>query len=203
LSKLRQSNSSANNGQPSSKNNADRSKRSEDLIEWRRSKVTELLPQGYSIREIASMLQVSKSTIGEDVIFLRQEAKQNISNYINDRLPYEFEQCVVGISKILRQVLKITDDDTINTREKMKALSLAKDCYAVKLNLLGNAGVINSAMRNRYKVKEPDNEDQEKYLEVGKQTSEEIDSHLSEGHMLLKIQRFGLGKDTRYHLLPA
>jgi hypothetical protein len=126
------------------------------------------------------MLQVSKSTIGEDVIFLRQEAKQNISNYINDRLPYEFEQCVVGISKILRHVLKITDDDTINTREKMKALSLAKDCYAVKLNLLGNAGVINSAMRNRYTVTEPDNEDQEKYLEVGKQTSEEIDSHLSE-----------------------
>ena len=36
----------------------------------------------------------------------------------------------------------------------------------------------------------------EKYLEVGKQTSEEIDSNLSEEHILLKIQRFGLGKDT-------
>ena len=41
-------------------------------------------------------------------------------------------------------------------------------------------------MRYRYTVTESDNESQEKYLEVGKQTSEEIDSHLSEGHMLTK-----------------
>ena len=58
-------------------------------------------------------------------------------------------------------------------------------------------------MRYRYTVTEPNSEDQEKYLEVGKQTSEEIDSHLGEGHMQLKIQRFGLGKDTRYHVIPV
>ena len=58
-------------------------------------------------------------------------------------------------------------------------------------------------MRYIYAVTDPDNENQEKYLGVGKQTSEEIDSHLSEGQMLLKIQRFGLGKDTRYHVIPA
>jgi hypothetical protein len=43
----------------------------------------------------------------------------------------------------------------------------------------------------------------EKYLTVGKRISEEIDSYLSEGHIALKIQRFGLGKDTRYHVTPA
>jgi hypothetical protein len=58
-------------------------------------------------------------------------------------------------------------------------------------------------MRYRYTVTEPDNESQEKYLEVGKQTSEEIDSHLSEGCTLLMVQRFGLGLDTRYHVIPA
>jgi hypothetical protein len=42
-----------------------------------------------------------------------------------------------------------------------------------------------------------------KYLEVGKQTSEEIDSHLSEGRMQLKLQRSGLRKDTRYHIIPV
>ena len=43
----------------------------------------------------------------------------------------------------------------------------------------------------------------EKYLTVGKRTSEEIDSYLSEGHIAPKIQRFGLGKHTRYHVTPA
>src|SRR5215204_6541077 len=59
------------------------------------------------------------------------------------------------------------------------------------------------SQRYRYTVTEPDNGSQEKYLEVGKRTSEDIDSHLSEGHTLLKVQRFGLGKDTRYHVIPA
>ena len=58
--------------------------------------------------------------------------------------------------------------------------------------------------RYQYTVTEPNSDsNQERYLTVGKRTSEDIDSHLSEGHTLLKIQRFGLGKDTRYHVTPA
>jgi hypothetical protein len=58
--------------------------------------------------------------------------------------------------------------------------------------------------RYQYTVIEPNsNDSQEKYLEVGKRTSEDIDAYLSEGKTLLKIQRFGLGKDTRYHVIPA
>jgi hypothetical protein len=55
--------------------------------------------------------------------------------------------------------------------------------------------------RYRYTVTDPNNgSKQEKYLEVGKRTSEDIDAYLVQGHTLLKIQRFGLGKDTRYHV---
>jgi hypothetical protein len=58
--------------------------------------------------------------------------------------------------------------------------------------------------RYQYTVTEPNSgSSQEKYLTVGKQTSEEIDSHLSKGYRLLKIQRFGLGKDKRYYVIPA
>ncbi len=58
--------------------------------------------------------------------------------------------------------------------------------------------------RYRYTVTDPsDSGNQEKYLEVGKRTSEDIDAYLSEGKTLLKIQRFGLGKDTRYHVTSA
>jgi len=57
-------------------------------------------------------------------------------------------------------------------------------------------------MRFRYTVmKEGSN--QEKSLEVGKKTSEEIDSFLMETTTKLKVQRFGSGIDTRYHVIPA
>lgn len=59
------------------------------------------------------------------------------------------------------------------------------------------------SQRYRYAVIDANNSNQEKYLEVGKRTSEDIDAYLSEGKTLLKIQRFGLGKDTRYHVTPA
>ena len=59
------------------------------------------------------------------------------------------------------------------------------------------------SQRYRYTVIDPNNSNQEKYLEVGKRTSEDIYAYLSEGQILLKIQRFGLGKDTRYHVTSA
>jgi hypothetical protein len=58
------------------------------------------------------------------------------------------------------------------------------------------------SMRFRYTVKE-EGSDQEKYLEVGKRTSEDIDSFLMEAVYILKVQRFGSGTDTRYHIIPA
>jgi hypothetical protein len=59
------------------------------------------------------------------------------------------------------------------------------------------------SMRFRYTVIEEGNSDQEKYLEVGKRTSEDIDSFLMEGATKLKVQRFGSGTDTRYHIIAA
>ena len=60
------------------------------------------------------------------------------------------------------------------------------------------------SLRFRYTVMEEGNDnDQEKYLEVGKRTSEDIDSFLMEGATRLKVQRFGTGTDTRYHVIPA
>jgi hypothetical protein len=58
------------------------------------------------------------------------------------------------------------------------------------------------SMRFRYTVME-EGSNQEKYLEVGKRTSEDIDSFLMEGASKLKVQRFGSGTDTRYHILAA
>jgi hypothetical protein len=58
--------------------------------------------------------------------------------------------------------------------------------------------------RYRYTVTDPnDVTNQEKCLEVGKRVSEEIDEYLSEGNTSLKIQRSGLGKDTRYRVTLA
>ena len=60
------------------------------------------------------------------------------------------------------------------------------------------------SLRFRYIVIEDgSNDDQEKYFEVSKRTSEDIDTFLSEGHTRLKINRSGSGVDTRYLIVPV
>ena len=67
-------------------------------VEWRRAKVLELLSKGDSQSEIAKTLQVDLSIISRDVYFLRQQAKDNIKRYIDERLPEEYEKCLVGLN---------------------------------------------------------------------------------------------------------
>src|ERR687886_1007174 len=103
-------------------------------VEWRRTKVLELLSKGNSQSEITKTLQVDLSIISRDVYFLRQQAKHNIKRYIDERLPEEYEKCRVGLTAITKEAWN-TVANTEDKREKIQALSLAKECYSMKLDL--------------------------------------------------------------------
>jgi hypothetical protein len=135
-------------------------------IQWRRDKVQELSSQGNSQREIAKILQVGIGTINRDLTYLRQQAKHNIRRYIDERLPEEYEKCLVGLTAILREAWN-TSQQTEDRREKIQALSLAKECYSMKLDLLTNATVVDDAIRfvsESEKSKDKDREEQVKSL---------------------------------------
>ncbi len=116
-------------------------------IEWRRAKVMELLSKGESNQsEIARILQVDRSIICRDIAHIKQQFKENIRRYIDERLPEEYEKCLVGLTAILREAWN-TSQQAEDKREKIQALSLAKECYSMKLELLTNATVIDDAIR--------------------------------------------------------
>jgi predicted transcriptional regulator len=119
----------------------------EDAVDLRREKVLELTSQGYSQRQIASTLHVSNGTVGYDQIFLRQKAKENIKRYVDEKLPEEYEKCLVGITSILKEAWNTSKQENIDNKEKIQALSLAKECYSMKLDLLTNATVVKDAMK--------------------------------------------------------
>jgi predicted transcriptional regulator len=110
--------------------------------ELRQERVLELTSKGYSQRQIASMLNVANGTVAYDQLFLKQQAKQNIKKYIDERLPEEYEKCLVGLNAITREAWNTEDK-----REKIQALSLAKECYSMKLDMLTNASVVDDAIR--------------------------------------------------------
>src|SRR5919197_6113198 len=115
-------------------------------VQWRRDKVQELCSKGYSQREISQILQVGLATVNRDISYLRNQAKTNIKRYIDKRLPEEYEKCLVGLTAITKEAWN-TAQSTEDKREKIQALSLAKECYSMKLDLLTNATVVDDAIR--------------------------------------------------------
>jgi orotate phosphoribosyltransferase-like protein len=68
-----------------------------DQLEWRRSKVVEMRARGLSYTEIARELQVSRASIGSDVQYLRNQAKQTIKEYATEHLPEQYQVCFKSI----------------------------------------------------------------------------------------------------------
>src|SRR5919198_841085 len=135
-------------------------------VQWRRDKVQGLCSKRYSQREISQTLQVGLATVNRDISYLRNQAKTNIKKYVDERLPEEYEKCLVGLNAITKEAWD-TAQQTGDKREKIQALSLAKECYSMKLDLLTNATVVDDAIRfvssNKSKEKGSiqDNEKQE------------------------------------------
>jgi hypothetical protein len=83
-------------------------------VEWRRTKVIELLSKGNSQSDIAKTLQVDLSIISRDVYFLRQQAKDNIKRYIDERLPEEYEKCLVGLTAITKEAWNTSQETVLS-----------------------------------------------------------------------------------------
>lgn len=77
---------------------------------------------------------------------MRQEAKENITRYVDERLPDGYEKCLVGLNSILKEVWSMSQPASMKGN-KIKALALAKECYAMKLGLPTSATAVDSAIR--------------------------------------------------------
>jgi Trp operon repressor len=145
-------------------------------VQWRRDKVQELCSKGYSQREISQTLQVGLATVNRDISYIRNQAKSNIKKYIDERLPEEYEKCLVGLNAITKEAWN-TAATTEDKREKIQALSLAKDCYSMKLDLLTNASVVDDAIRfvsSNHNNNDGDT-DNEKQKDISYQQTKEVE----------------------------
>ena len=104
------------------------------------------------------MMKVSPALVNEDLQYLRNKARDNISRYIEEYLPAEYENCLEGLNDILIEAWAMASDAESDRRERMQALSLAKECYAMKLDLLSSATIVDRAVkfvdRNRGLIQE-------------------------------------------------
>jgi DNA-binding transcriptional regulator LsrR (DeoR family) len=117
-----------------------------DSMEWRRSKILELSSNGYNQREIAQRLQITKSVVNRDVLFLRKQARESLEYHIHDKIPEEYQNCMTGMKRNLKQTLEIAET-TSDPRTKLQARAIANDCYKYIMDLTTNGVVITDAIK--------------------------------------------------------
>jgi hypothetical protein len=128
--------------------------------EWRRGEVIELRARGLTYAEIARELQVPKTSVAEDMLYLRKQAKESIREYVTEQLPEQYQISLRAfILKHANEILQTTHDN----REKLQAMQLFKDTHLVKPELLSSATTIDSAL-SCIRNKQQQEQQQKKHL---------------------------------------
>jgi hypothetical protein len=115
-------------------------------VQWRRAKVQELSSKGYSQIDIATQLQADEPTISRDMAYLRKEAKETLEKHLNEIVPEEYQKCMIGMKRNLKQTLEIGESSP-DSKIKLEARRIAIDCYRYIMDLCTNAGVVSEAMK--------------------------------------------------------
>jgi predicted transcriptional regulator len=122
------------------------SKTQQQQIEWRRGRVLELLSQGFTQSDIATMLQVDKSIISRDLGYLRQQAQENLQKHIHETIPEEYQKAMTGINQVLKMCWSIVNK-TEDEKTGLQALALINDCTKQKVDLSTNGVVVTDAIK--------------------------------------------------------
>src|ERR671930_69174 len=155
----------------------------DEQVQWRRDKVQELCSKGYSQRDISQVLRVGLATVNRDISYLRDQAKANIKKYIDEKLPEEYEKCLVGLNAITKEAWN-TAQSTKDNKEKIQALCLVKECHSMELDLFTNATVVDDAIRfvsqSKEKIKSSASNSNEANKELNEPYYDEDEDQLEE-----------------------
>ena len=125
-----------------------RSKR-QNLVDWRRANVIERSCKGQTQIEIAKALFVGVGTVNRDLSWFRAHALESKTKSI-ERIQEEHEKSIIGVNAILRESWAMVASSN-DAKEKLRALSLAKECYALREDFLSNTSVIDEALKFKLK----------------------------------------------------
>jgi hypothetical protein len=119
-----------------------------DAILFRRSEVLRLLSRGYSGADIVKEFKykVDKSTISLDIQYIREQAKVNIQEFINEKVPEEVEKAFCSYDNIIKSAWRVADGSIADQRTKLQALMLVKDTFTAKLDLISNVDIVSRIM---------------------------------------------------------
>ena len=106
-----------------------------------------IISQGQTERQIATVLQVGKTTVHKDLAYLSRQAKESLRTHVQDKLPEEYQKSMVGINQVLNMAWSIVNKSVVDDKTRLQALALINDCNKYKMDLTTNGVVITDAIK--------------------------------------------------------
>jgi hypothetical protein len=104
-----------------------------------------------SHREIVTKLHISKSTVSNDLIYLRKQAQDNLQHHIHEAIPEYYQKCLWGMKRILKQTLEI-GEKSADPKIKLDTNRIATDCYKYIMDLNTNGSIITDAINHVHQL---------------------------------------------------
>jgi hypothetical protein len=141
---------------------------------WRMEQVLKYASLGYNQAEIAEVLHISQAWVSSTIKAITKAAQQDIQHHIEEVLPYERRKALTLFENIKRRAIEIADKDSIGDRDRISALSLAKDAAKEIVSLQQQGEHVKTALNVAAGLKEKlNNLEQNKKEEQG-QGQEEV-----------------------------
>jgi hypothetical protein len=94
----------------------------QDLIDWRRGQVVQLLSKGMSVDQTADILHVDPRTIYRDQHYIKENAKEVMRKYLTHTIPYELVKCVSRLNAVSNEAWVMIESSN-DTKERGAALA--------------------------------------------------------------------------------
>jgi hypothetical protein len=108
--------------------------------------VLKLSSRGYTEREIASTLQVHYTPVHRDLVYLRKQAQDNLQGHIHKIVPEEYQKCMIGMKRNLKQNMEIAETAT-DPKTKLQSRAIATDIYRYIMDLTTNWAIVTDAIK--------------------------------------------------------
>jgi hypothetical protein len=80
------------------------------------------------------------------LVHLRQQAQENLQRHIHEVVPEEYQKCMVGMKRNLKQTLEIAET-TSDLKIKLEARRIANYCYRYIMDLCTYAGIVSNDLK--------------------------------------------------------
>ena len=120
----------------------------DDIKEARLAKVLDLHSRGFTEREISDKLLVSKTTVHNDLVELRAEARKQLQDHI-EGLPHAWQVAHTTLNQLIKKAWEMAERKGLEFGEELDMIKVLADLTDSRLKLLVDPSAIDAAVRQK------------------------------------------------------